>query len=152
MAFLIDKLQTAYETAYNDFQMKKYIEPKIYHGGKAFDLKKRWYIYYSFLDPATGRMKRQSPITLKVNKRFKTKRERLYNLEIIRKLLLNTLKEGFNPYKDNSFINYTAGSCLDYGLLVKKTEIKETTYKSLNNFLNMKKELLIKNIFFELVI
>ncbi|MDR3272284.1 MAG: hypothetical protein LBT29_02210 [Flavobacteriaceae bacterium] len=25
--------------------MKKYTDPKIYHGGKNFDLSKRWYIY-----------------------------------------------------------------------------------------------------------
>ena len=39
--------------------LKKYTKPKIYHGGNDFDLSKRWYVYYSYLNPKTGEMVQQ---------------------------------------------------------------------------------------------
>ena len=82
MAFLIKEIESAYKSAYSkDLLMspKKHIKAKIYHGGKNYDLAKRWYVYYSFVDDS-GNMKRQTPITLAVNRRFKTKSERLWHL------------------------------------------------------------------------
>ena len=58
MENFLSKIQIAYETAYSFEMNKKYTKPRIFHGGKNFDLKKRWYVYYSFLDPETGKMKR----------------------------------------------------------------------------------------------
>ena len=41
MGYFFDKLRNAYATAYNHDVTKKFTEPKIYHGGKDFDLSKR---------------------------------------------------------------------------------------------------------------
>ena len=131
MSFFNDKLRTAYESAYSDFMKPKdYIEAKIYHGGKKYDLKKRWYVYYSILDPETGNMKRQPQITFNVNKRFKTKEERMHHLTLIKNIVNDALKNGWSiPSLSEMTKQYTAASCLDYALSIKKLEVKETTYK-----------------------
>lgn len=144
MSFFNDELRTAYESAYSEFMKpKNYIAAKIYHGGKNFDLKKRWYVYYSFVDPSTGQMKRQPPITFKVNQRFKTKAERLHHLKLIQKIINDYLKKGWTPHKLSTLSkNYTAESCLDYALSVKKSEIKETTFKDYESRVNQFKKFL----------
>lgn len=49
MGFLIEEIKSAY----NEKPMKNYVLAKIYHGGKTYDLTKRWYVYYSFQNPST---------------------------------------------------------------------------------------------------
>ncbi|MBU3012272.1 site-specific integrase [Polaribacter vadi] len=65
------------------------------------DLSKRWYVYFSFRNPETGKMKRMSNIYGRVNS-FKTKEARLFVLKIYRKRLLHFLKLGYNPFEDNT--------------------------------------------------
>ena len=146
MAFLLEEIKSAYKSAYSKNQFmspKKYVKAKIYHGGKVYDLSKRWYVYYSFIDAKTGKMKRQPPITFSVNRRFKTKEERLWHLSLIKSIVNDLLVRGKSPNKINELSeNYTAGSCLDYGLSVKKTEIKETTYKDYESRVNQFKDFL----------
>lgn len=149
MGFSIDEIRTAYESAYskNDYMApNKYIKAKIYHGGKDFNLSKRWYVYYSYIDDSTGKMKRQSPITLKVNRKFKTKEERLLHLTLIKNVVNDFLSNGGTPDKVNSHSkNYTAESCLNYALSVKKSEIKETTFKDYESRVNQFKDFLQAN-------
>ncbi len=146
MSFLINEIYTAYKSAYSKNQFmspKNYVKAKIYHGGKDYDLSKRWYVYYSFIDIKTGKMKRQPPITFSVNRRFKTKNDRLWHLSLIKKIVNDFLAKGWTPDKVNAFSeNYTAESCLDYALSIKKTEIKETTYKDYESRVNQFKEFL----------
>ena len=138
MDFFIDKLQTAYKEGLR----KKFTEPKIYHGGENFDLSKRWYVYYSFVHPiekdSKGNpiLKRQTPITLKVNQQFKTKKDRLFHLQLIQEALLQMLKDGYSPYeqkgkeKDSLF---TAKSALEFAFELKKGILSESSlrdYKS----------------------
>tara|TARA_R110002167_G_scaffold308208_4_gene512963 strand:- start:2973 stop:4253 length:1281 start_codon:yes stop_codon:yes gene_type:complete len=141
MGSFFDILQSAYATAYkHGLERKKYTEPKIYHGGDNFDLSKRWYVYYSFAKPdlldklGNPVLVRQTPITMRVNKNFKTKAERLLHLGIIKEVLLEMLKEGYSPYKDKLKLNsksleYTAGAALDYAYGIKLNELSETSIK-----------------------
>ncbi|MEM9687279.1 MAG: phage integrase N-terminal SAM-like domain-containing protein, partial [Bacteroidota bacterium] len=131
MENFLGKIQIAYETAYCFEMSKKYTKPRIFHGGKNFDLKKRWYVYYSYVDPESGKMKRQTPVTLKVNRRFKTKSERLTHLQFIRKALEEMLKNGFNPYeKEITFSSYNAEAAIDHVLSLKKEAVGSKTYQS----------------------
>jgi integrase len=141
MGSFFDKLQSAYAIAYKQgLESKKYTEPKIYHGGDNFDLSKRWYVYYSFAKPnlydklGNPVLVRQTPITMKVNKNFKTKAERLLHLGIIKEVLLEMLKEGYSPYKDKLKLNsnsleYTVEAALDYAYGIKLDELSETSVK-----------------------
>ncbi|WP_240042704.1 hypothetical protein [Maribacter aurantiacus] len=64
-------------------------------------LDKRWYVYYSFRSPETGKMVRQAQIKGGANN-FATKKERYQFLAILRNNLHQLLAMGFNPYEDNS--------------------------------------------------
>ncbi|QXP71278.1 tyrosine-type recombinase/integrase [Polaribacter sp. R2A056_3_33] len=91
-----------------------YSEPKIYTGGvpisswsklslqeKKVALSKDWFVYFSYRNPETGKLKKQPFIKAGVNK-LKTKRERFAFLKTMQKALLQLLDYGFNPYEDNS--------------------------------------------------
>ncbi len=131
MENFLSKIQIAYETAYRFEMSKKYTKPRIFHGGKDFDLKNAGTCTTPFLDPETGKMKRQTPVALKVNRHFKTRKERLTHLEFTRKALEEMLKNGFNPYeKEITFSSYTAEAAIDHVLSIKKEAVGSKTYQS----------------------
>ena len=78
---------------------KNYSNPKIYTANS--DLKKRWYVYFSYRNPKTGRLKRITPFYGDANK-YKTKEDRLFVLSAYRKKILELLKKGYNPFEDNT--------------------------------------------------
>ena len=83
----------------HDLQMKKnFSNPNIYMAGG--DLTKRWYVYFSYRNPETGKLQRMRNIYGKSNS-FKTKEDRLSVLAMYRKKLLQLLKLGYNPFEDN---------------------------------------------------
>lgn len=84
----------------HDLPVKKnFSTPKIYNANG--DLSKRWYVYYAYLNPQTGKLQRMKNIYGKTNT-YKTKEDRLSILTVYRKKLLSLLQEGFNPYEDNT--------------------------------------------------
>jgi integrase len=99
----------------HDLPMKlNYSEPKIFTGGvditawsklsskaKKEALSKSWYIYYSFRNPATGKLERQTNIKAGVNQ-YKDKKNRYHILTTLKESLEYVLSEGFNPYEDNT--------------------------------------------------
>jgi integrase/recombinase XerD len=76
--------------------MELYKPAKIHdHDG---DLTKRWYIYYSFLDPDTGKYQQfQKFISL----REKTKTDRYVAAKKLKDAINKRLREGFNPFAGN---------------------------------------------------
>jgi integrase len=99
MSILNNILTFESENAYDLQMTKNFSNPNIYIAKG--DLTKRWYVYFSYRNPKTGKLKRVTPIYGNVNK-FKTKQERLYVLSAYRKKLLEILKAGFNPFEDNA--------------------------------------------------
>lgn len=77
---------------------RNYSDPKIYNANG--DIGKRWYVYFSYRNPATGKLARMKNIYGKVNQ-YKSKEERLSILTAYRKSLIKLLKQGYNPYADN---------------------------------------------------
>ncbi len=59
------KYQNEYESAYDLPMKRNFSNPKIYSANG--DLKKRWYVYFSFRDPKNGKLKRFTPVYGKVN-------------------------------------------------------------------------------------
>jgi integrase len=100
--YLADELKNEYESEYDLNLKKNFSTPKIYSANG--DLYKRWYVYFSYRDPQTGKMKRQTPIYANANK-FKSKEERLSVLVTCRKVLLKLLKKGYSPYLDNDVLH-----------------------------------------------
>jgi integrase len=134
---------------------KNFSSPKIYNANG--DLSKRWYVYFSFRNPETGKLERMKNIYGKSNI-YKTKEDRLTALAIYRRKLLMILKEGFNPYQDNiaSYTNrkvkqvsspekienavpiveqpkMTLKEAFDFGLKLKEKLINSTTKKNYEN-------------------
>ena len=77
----------------------KFSTPKIFDANG--DLSKRWYVYYSYRNPKTGKLKRMKNIYGNAH-RFKTKEARYSVLNLYKKRLLKFLKDGYNPFKDNT--------------------------------------------------
>jgi len=96
---LIFEYEKEYSFEYRFKVKRSYSDPKIYTAKD--DLKKRWYVYYSYRDPKTGRLKKMPPIYGNVNY-YKTKSERLNILMSFQRNLLKLLKEGYNPFLDNT--------------------------------------------------
>jgi len=91
-------LLNEYANAYVLTAKRNYSEPKIYDANG--DLTKRWYVYFSFRNPQTNLLEKQTPIYGGANK-FKTKQERYEVLNAYRKQLKKALEEGLSPYEDN---------------------------------------------------
>lgn len=98
----------------NLLKQKDFTAPKIFTGGvnillwnqlseseKAKALSKSWYIYYSFRDAETGKLKRMPNIKGNVNK-LKTKKERVEYLNAMSVALEFLLEKGFNPNTNNN--------------------------------------------------
>jgi integrase len=94
---------------------RKFSLPKIYTGGVEITnwdsytiseqleaLQKDWYIYYSFRNPDTSLLTRQTPIKGNANS-YKTKKERFAYLTVMRSSLEKLLENGTNPYANNDF-------------------------------------------------
>ncbi|OMP30104.1 tyrosine-type recombinase/integrase [Mangrovimonas sp. DI 80] len=127
-----DLVNNAYESAYgNAYDLslkKKYSKPKIYTAKG--DLKKRWYVYFSYRDPQSGKLKMQTPFYGDANK-YKTKEERLAALGIYSKVISKLLSEGYNPYEDNTERFYASEDGKE--AVVNKEpipEVKEETVKT----------------------
>ena len=76
-----------------------YSTPKIYTANG--NLNKRWYVYFSFRNPETGKLKRIKNIYGKANL-HKTKEDRLAVLTAYRRSLIKLLKAGYSPFEDNA--------------------------------------------------
>ncbi|OIQ27977.1 MAG: integrase [Bacteroidetes bacterium MedPE-SWsnd-G2] len=114
----VSQFLLAVHDSVHDFNMKlNYSEPKIFTGGvdvsrwsklskkeQSDALKKDWYVYFSFRNPKTGKLERQT--NLKGNANSYTKRaNRLKVLKPIQKRLIHILEAGYNPYsEDNSLV------------------------------------------------
>ena len=144
MDSLSNKIATAYESAYGFNQMRKYNKPKIYHGGKDYDLSKRWYVYYSYRNPKTNKLERQPPITNSVNRLFKTKKQRLLYLKQLCAIIEKLLEDGYNPFNIETLVYRRVESELDFALEQKKTVVKSTTYEDYQSRVKLFKRYLVK--------
>jgi hypothetical protein len=120
MSTISSILKNEYEIEYDLKIRKDYSEPKIYNANG--DLQKRWYIYFSFRNPKTGKLERQTPIYGGINQ-FKTLRERKEAAKNLCEAVKKILKTGFNPYTvsklDEIEKNYSIKDAFEEALKVK---------------------------------
>jgi len=111
-----------HDPEHNLLVKKNYSVPKIYNANG--DLNKRWYLYFSFRDPVSGKLKRMKNI-YGITNNFKTKEERFSILSTYRRNLIILLKKGFNPFEDNSeLLNKNNSSETEVQLTINKVEPK----------------------------
>ena len=131
MSNLLRYLQCEHDFEHDLKEKKKYSEPKIYDADG--DLSKRWYVYYSYRNPATDKLERQTPIYAGVNK-FKNLKERKNAIKILAKAVENILENGFNPYDEDSVPvdetkNYSIPDAITFSLELKKNTLKDNSFR-----------------------
>ncbi|HRB72450.1 tyrosine-type recombinase/integrase [Flavobacterium sp. UBA4197] len=117
---------------------KQYSEPKIYNAGG--DLTKRWYVYFSFRNPETGKLERQPTVELGINS-FTTFKDREEAIILLRKALSYVLKSGqYNPFLKTTpgssdlveIIStnkiYTISDAVKFSLPIKENTLSENSY------------------------
>lgn len=157
MDYFFGILQSAHATAQKMGISKKYTEPKLYHGGKSFDTSKRWYIYYSYEHPeqkdrhGNPLMVRQPNITMKFNRKYKGKKERLMHFELVREALHEALKNGYSPYNSNfrAENKYTVGAALDFAYGLKKKSLSGSSERDYRSRLGQFKRYLEKKTYLQ---
>ncbi|WP_052184192.1 tyrosine-type recombinase/integrase [Psychroserpens sp. Hel_I_66] len=100
--FITFAYECEYDNAYDLSKQRSFSNPKIYTARG--NLKKRWYVYFSFRNPDNGKLKRLTPFYGTANQ-YNTKEERLEVLTVYRKTLLKLLNLGYNPFEDNSALH-----------------------------------------------
>ena len=130
MSKIIDLLTKEYANAYDLAHKKQFSLPKIYDANG--DLSKRWYVYYSFRNPSTDKLERQTPVYSGVNL-FKTLKERRGAIKILARAIETILENGFNPYDDSISIDeikkYNIPEAVTFALELKKSTLKENSYR-----------------------
>ncbi|MEM0576439.1 tyrosine-type recombinase/integrase [Flavobacterium polysaccharolyticum] len=131
MPKIIDLLSNEYANAYDLEYKSQYSAPKIYDANG--DLSKRWYVYYSYRNPATDKLERQTPIYAGVNK-FKNLKERKNAIKILAKAVENILENGFNPYDEDSVPvdetkKYSIPDAITFSLELKKNTLKDNSFR-----------------------
>jgi integrase len=123
-------LTKEYANAYDLSYKKLYSSPSIYDAKG--DLSKRWYVYYSFRNPETNKLERQTPIYSGVNQ-FKTIKERREAIKILAKAIETILENGYNPYDDSISVDdlkkYSIPDAITFALELKKNSLKENSYR-----------------------
>ena len=97
--FITLEVQNEHDLEHDLNKSPLYSEPKIYDADG--DLNKRWYVYFSFVNPKTGKLKRMKNIYGKTNSQ-KTKEARYYLLSLYKRRLLKLLRAGYDPFADNT--------------------------------------------------
>ena len=131
MSKIIALLTNEHASAHVLSLKKKYSTPNIYDANG--DLSKRWYVYYSYRNPATDKLERQTPIYAGVNK-FKNLKERKNAIKILAKAVENILENGFNPYDEDSVPvdetkNYSIPDAITFSLELKKNTLKDNSFR-----------------------
>ena len=132
MSKIIALLTNEHASAHVLSLKKKYSTPNIYDANG--DLSKRWYVYYSFRNPETDKLERQTHIYAGVNK-FKTLRERKNAIKILAQAVENILESGYNPYEDEEIVStseekkYTIEDAVTFSLELKKNTLKDNSFR-----------------------
>jgi len=118
-------------------KQKQYGKISTYDAGG--DLEARWYIYFSFRNPETGKLERQPNIYLNFAD-FDSIRARRKAIRIAIENLANILQNGFNPYEDISEekiqvknskvinLNKTVVEAIKIALTIAERTLAETSY------------------------
>ena len=131
MSKILLLLSKEYANEYVLGHKKKYSEPKIYNANG--DVSKRWYVYYSYRNPLTDKLERQTPIYAGVNL-YKLKNIRQKAIIILCRAIHEILENGYDPFTENIISNteitkYTLADAINFVLDLKKSTLKENSYR-----------------------
>ncbi|MDB5288585.1 MAG: Site-specific recombinase XerD [Mucilaginibacter sp.] len=96
------------------------------------DLSRQWFVYYSYRNPATGKLERQPPIYRDINT-YNTIGERKEYGQALIIIINDLLKAGFSPYeefvsREDGTLNKNILSCAEFYLAEKKKYLAKKSY------------------------
>lgn len=112
--------------------MKNYRSARIYDAGG--DLSQRWFVYYYFRDPGTGRWKRFREYG-SIN-RMKTQKDRIREANCLLDAVNGLLFSGWNPFEQNQDIvvrnvnRFTIRERVEYAMSLKQATARHRTYQT----------------------
>lgn len=159
MSILLNKLRVEHFSEHNLKKTKQFGGPYIYDAGG--NLSARWYVYYTYRNPVTGKLERQTNIYLNIND-YDTVRDRTKAAKIVQESLKDILKDGhFDPYKqeevniDKAIVenkdvillnaDKNAEDAIEYALEIGKSMYAETTFRDFKSRVTQFKKWLIDN-------
>jgi hypothetical protein len=147
MVSKIKKLIISHDLSHDLTIKKKYSEPVIYIANG--NIKKPWYVYFSYRNPITQKLQRMDNIYVSMTL---DKKARMALLKQIKINLSDMLKKGFNPFDVDNLIedekNYTISEAFDFALNLKKEVLTGISYSNFKNRIK-KFELWLNNNGFE---
>lgn len=107
-----------------------YRPPRLYDAGG--DIGMQWHVYYSYRNPATGKMQRFK-LYYDLN-RYETQEKRRWYARAIINTYNELLRSGYSPFDrffdpDNEELDRNIVSCIDFFLREKKKSVSAKTYK-----------------------
>lgn len=148
MSAIRQYLQIVHDSVHDLNRKKKYGGPYVYDAGG--DLSKRWYVYYSFRHPNTGKLVRQDNIDVGINE-HKTFKDRTKAIKLLQASIKSILENGFDPYAPAPLgsveqkKDFTIAEAIDYALAKAKKLYAETSYPDFKSRLTRFKQWLIDN-------
>ena len=123
-------LSKEYANAYDLKYKKIYSQPTIYDANE--NLKKRWYVYYSFRNPETDKLVRQTPIYAGVNN-YKNLNARKKAIQVLCNAVETILANGYNPYEDTNSVDeskkYNIADAITFIIDLKSNTLKENSFR-----------------------
>ncbi|KGO82196.1 site-specific recombinase XerD [Flavobacterium cauense R2A-7] len=146
MSKFVAYLKSVHENVHDLKMKKQYSIPKIYDADG--DLSKRWYVYYSYRNPETGKLERQVNISSGLNN-YKTFKGRTKAVKILRQVVEDILINGFNPYEETEPLDvvkkYTVPEAFDFILDLKKGVLSPSSFRDFKSRMKQFKEWLISH-------
>lgn len=129
-------------------KLKQYGKVSIYDAKG--NLNARWYVFYSFRNPSTGKLEKQPNVYMNIND-YNTVRDRTKAAKIWKEAIERLLKEGFNPYTSDLKLNSDKQKnedknilqAIDFTLSIGKSLWAESTYNDLKSRLSQLKKWLL---------
>ncbi|MBD2704402.1 site-specific integrase [Spirosoma sp. BT702] len=117
--------------------LRQYKKPQLYNAGG--DIKKKWYVHYSYINPKTGKYQRIKQYQ-DLNS-YHTKKERIEYADLLIKAIEEDLEAGYNPFaKVNEQTvagSYTLEQCVPAFLATKERQLRGKTIMGYRSILNM---------------
>lgn len=121
--------------------MERYKLPKLFDADN--DLSQRWFVFYSYVHPETGKFKR---FRVFISNTLNTAAARRDKAKELIKIYSLKLKQGWNPFEAEQIQLTTCGRAVEIILEIKKGSLRPRSYstlkhvvKSFNEFLEAKK-------------
>ena len=146
MSKLRQLLKNEYGNEYDLRVLKQFSTPKIYTGNNNIEV--RWYVYFSFRNPATNKLVRQTPIYDNLHK-IKDLRERKIAIKKVCNAIHLILKNGYNPYSNYEPVDeiqvFNIPDAVNFVIKLKESTLKDSSYKDFKVRINQFKRWLLNN-------